>query len=421
MSRIGRKKTLDEVFEKIEMPVQYMLTKMEYMGFGVNVDKVGELMQKMTNALSKLKTEIDRLAGRRVNMESQSDIASAVGIQKDSRGKISTAKDVLEKIDSPIANFVRLYRKVASALSKLRPIAKCIVNNRLHSNSDSFTQTGRISMHEPNLQAIVKDFEVPLDSRVLKISCRSVFGPLEAKRYILSADFCQLELRILAHFSNDRALKNVFSRKNDVFKAIAADWNKIPENRVTEEQRNHSKQICYAIIYGMGVKSLAEQLDIEESEAEQMMTAFHRTYPGIKEYCEKIVSITKNLGYIETITGRRRFLPNIKSPNMAEQRQAERQAVNTTIQGSAADIAKSAIIRMNKNLCKHREQLQNEPVDLILHLHDELIYEVPKSQLRKAAKLLKVSMEKSVQLSVPLIVKVKAGRSWGELEEMHLD
>lgn len=248
------------------------------------------------------------------------------------------------------------------------------------------------------------------------ISFRRVFECRPGK-VLLSADFCQLELRILTHLSKDQNLLKIMkSAGEDIFRKIAAKWNKVNEANVTDVQRSQTKQICYGIIYGMGNKTLAETLKVDEEESAKLAAEFHAAYPGLKQYGEKIVQKTREQGFIETVTGRRRYFPAIKSENLSERSQAERQALNTCIQGSASDLVKNAILRMVRNMRK-----QNlEGCELVLHLHDELFYEVPEAKLKEAAKVLIHSMQNCVALNVPLLVKLKSGPSWGEMESYDL-
>lgn len=208
---------------------------------------------------------------------------------------------------------------------------------------------------------------------------------------------------------------------------------------MTDEQRQHAKQICYGIIYGMGAKTLSEQLEVEEVKAVEFMETFHQKYPGIRKYIQKVVEKAKRFGYVETVTGRRRYLPSINHENTAIKSkffrvqscfllftstflipgQAERQAVNTTIQGSAADTAKKAMVIIARKLADRYQTVPLKP-KLVLHLHDELLYEVPNKYLTSVARIVKKSMEESVELSVPFPVKLKAGPSWGQLKELVL-
>lgn len=200
----------------------------------------------------------------------------------------------------------------------------------------------------------------------------------------------------------------------DIFKKIAAKWGKLCESKVSDVERNQAKQICYGIIYGMGNKALAESLKVDEETALKLSAEFHETYPGIKRYSEKIVDNTRRDGYCQTLVGRRRYLSAIRSEISSERSQAERQALNTCIQGTASDLVKNAILRMEREL--QRQKLQT--CQLVLHLHDELFYEVPRVNLKQAATILMESMENCVKLSVPLQVKLKSGTNWGEMEKL---
>lgn len=273
------------------------------------------------------------------------------------------------------------------------------------------------------LTSVISYFLSP-DSNEYPVSCRSCFR-CPPQRALLSADFCQLELRILSHLSIDPLMVQVMQSTSDVFTTISATWNSVPESQVTEEQRNRTKQICYGIIYGMGARAMADTLQCDEDTARSLTESFHHTYPGIRTYTERIVSYARQQGYVETLAGRRRYLPAIQADNGTQRAQAERQAVNTTIQGSAADVAKYAMLRMERNVRKYANTLRinvagvpESRVELVLHLHDELVYEVPVDRVKSVAKVLRSSMENCAKLNVPLRVKLKAGRSWGEMEKL---
>lgn len=200
---------------------------------------------------------------------------------------------------------------------------------------------------------------------------------------------------------------------DDIFRKIAAKWNKIDESRVTDEQRNQTKQLCYGIIYGMGNRALAEAMNVDEETAVQLSSEFHATYPGIKRYSQEVVEKTRERGFCHTLIGRRRFLPAITSTDSSARSQAERQALNTCIQGTASDLVKNAIIIMEKNLQKNH---LTSDCKLVLHLHDELLYEINESKLDEVAKVLIHSMENAVKLNVPLKVKLKYGSNWGKMK-----
>lgn len=268
---------------ELEMPIQVSLYNMECIGFPAKEHRLQRLYQQMVATMKKLETKIYELHGSRFNLGSTQAVAKVLGLHRKANGKVSTSRQILEKIDSPISQLILSYRKLNMLLSKnMQPLLKCCQENRVHGQSITFTATGRISMVEPNLQNVAKDFEVELANEKLKISCRSAFAPMEEKRCLLSADFCQLEMRILAHLSQDEALLKVMNSQQDLFTAIAAHWNKISESEVSEQLRNGTKQICYGIVYGMGMRSLSESLKCTEQEAQMLSEQFHLAYPGIK-------------------------------------------------------------------------------------------------------------------------------------------
>lgn len=262
--------------------MQVILYKMENYGFPTSEEKIRKLYQEMHSNMKKLENRIYEVNGSKFQLGSSSAVAKVVGLHRKANGKISTSKQILEKIDSPISNLIVTYRKISTALSKnIQPLLKAVKNGKIYSESISFTSTGRISIHEPNLQNVAKDFEIDFGMDKKLISCRSVFLPPTGK-CLISSDFCQLEMRVLAHLSQDKTLLEVMNSEIDIFKAIASKWHKIPNSEISEEVRNGTKQICYGIIYGMGMKSLADNLRCSEQEATMLSEQFHASYPGIR-------------------------------------------------------------------------------------------------------------------------------------------
>uniref|UniRef100_A0A182PQA8 DNA polymerase theta n=1 Tax=Anopheles epiroticus TaxID=199890 RepID=A0A182PQA8_9DIPT len=429
-------------FTSREMPVQLALARAEVVGFPVDRERLGALIARLKSCRDCIAEEARKLNGnQRLDFGSSRAVAQALrlGGGGGDRKQCRTVRQVLERLESPLAALVIAYRKIESNLSRtIEPLYRIIRpgSNRVHGRSFCFTSTGRITMHEPNLQTVVKDFTVPCGLTTVGaeglFSCRSTFAcAAPDQTVLLSADFCQLELCILTHLSQDRQLVAALgagsarerqSERSDVFRALAARWNRYErESDVSEEMRNRTKAIVYGVIYGMGVRAMAAELQLDEDAARTLMEQFHATYPEIRRYIDRVVRLTRQLGYIETLTGRRRYLPAISSGNARERAEAERQAVCTTIQGSAADILKNAIVRMSRNLRKYRNVLELERIHFVLHMHDELIYEVPRNQLHKVAKILKSSMENCAKLSVPLRVKLKAGPSWGTMQELTIE
>ena len=354
---------------------------------------------------------------------------------------------------------------------------------------------GRVSFTEPNLQNVPKDFEIDLPTVITEspplgtgielstgrgrrkglrsgftpikpkapsaaapatgpaysVSMRNAFIPFE-QGVLLAADYSQLELRLIAHLSEDQRLQKVLNSGGDVFRMIAGEMACAPVEMVTDQQRQRAKQICYGMVYGIGAKALGEQLGIGEDDASVFMETFKAKYSGIRKYLKKTVAFCKQNGFVKTLMGRKRFLPSIHSTNVHARSQAERQAVNTTVQGSAADLVKIAMINIDHRLAQafpscatpHRHKRWTEgrvssetPSKrqrsrqkgkrgspnggyFVLQLHDELIYEVAVGDLKRVAEIVQQEMEKAVTLSVVFPVKLKAGPSWGNMSPFEL-
>ncbi|EEZ97532.1 DNA polymerase theta [Tribolium castaneum] len=396
------KSNLLTVFDT-EMSIMRILANIELAGIGANVSTLSNLVDLLTRELKAIERQGHAIAGRHFSFASSRQLAKI--LQSDNNSKKS-----LQKNDNPLASLILKWRKISATIGKtLQPLIRLVENGRIFGCYVTHTATGRITMHEPNLQNVAKDFDID----GVEVSCRKAFVPSQG-HVMVSADFCQLELRVLAHLSRDEVLGGILRRKGDIFRAIAAKWNNISENEVTEELRQRAKQIIYGIIYGMGSKALAEQLNTDEAQATRFMQTFRNAYPGVQKYISEIIETCRKTGFVETLAGRRRFLAHINHKNGAVKSQAERQAVNTTIQGSAADLVKMAMVRLETVFLGEKE------VKLVLHLHDELLYEVPEGSLGSFVRILKTEMEGSVKLSIPFPVKVKSGPSWGQLTEYKL-
>uniref|UniRef100_A0A669QRW5 DNA-directed DNA polymerase n=1 Tax=Phasianus colchicus TaxID=9054 RepID=A0A669QRW5_PHACC len=414
--------------------------------------------------------------------------------------QFSTTKDVLEKIKTlhPLPGLILEWRRINNAISKVvfplqreKRFSSALGMERIYPVSQTHTATGRVSFAEPNIQNVPRDFEIEMpivveesppfrthggvysrskydkkhssvlpngvntwaEDRVegrgipFSVSMRHAFVPFPGG-FILAADYCQLELRILAHLSRDCRLTEALNRGTDVFKSIAAEWKMIDSEAVGDSTRQQAKQICYGIIYGIGAKSLGEQMGIDDNEAANYIESFKSRYTGIQKFLQETVRNCRRDGFVQTILGRRRYLPAIRDSNPYSKAHAERQAVNTTVQGSAADIVKTATVNIQKRLEAlssvtkshgHRENsLQRDktgrlsrkrnremlhPISggfFILQLHDELLYEVAEDDVIQVAQIVKHEMENAVKLSVKLNVKVKIGPSWGDLQDLEL-
>ncbi|XP_058517936.1 DNA polymerase theta isoform X1 [Ochotona princeps] len=412
--------------------------------------------------------------------------------------QLSTSKDVLNKLKAlhPLPGLILEWRRITNAITKVvfplqreKRLNPILGMERIYPVSQSHTATGRISFTEPNIQNVPRDFEIqmptlvgespppagqgrglfpegrvpnanagglnpkpwaPVDDRAsgrgvpFSVSMRHAFVPFPGG-LMLAADYSQLELRILAHLSNDLRLIEVLNTGEDVFRSIAAEWRMMEPESVGDDLRQQAKQICYGIIYGMGAKSLGEQMGVKENDAACYIDSFKSRYTGINHFMKETVKKCRRDGFVQTILGRRRYLPGIKDNNPYHKAHAERQAINTTVQGSAADIVKIATVNIQKQLETlrsafkshgHREgMIQSNKTGLlpkrtlpgmfcpvrggffILQLHDELLYEVAEEDVVQVAQIVKNEMENAIKLSVKLKVKVKIGSSWGELKD----
>ncbi|XP_017886855.1 DNA polymerase theta isoform X2 [Ceratina calcarata] len=427
--------TLLYTFKEIEMKTVTLLACMELNGLGVCLQALQDLSSVIRKEMLSLEERGYKLAGRKFNFASSKQVGQALGLYKGK--KLSVNKAVLEHTDHPLSTIVMSWRKLSATQSKIvYPVLSIAQrSSRIHGNCVTCTTTGRISMHEPNLQNVPRDFNSEDDS--FTISARMAFIP-SLGNIMLSADYCQLELRILAHFSKDPILCDIMRSPGDIFKSIAASWNHVSECQVDDKMRQQTKQLCYGMIYGMGVKTLSENLSVDEEKGKEFLDSFMNAYPNINRWLNNVREEARTNGYITTLLERRRMFPGLASTDPSEKAQAERQAVNTKVQGSAADIAKKAMViieeRMRyefptsaivmptvnpstRRLRSNSREGQQRGGYLVLQLHDEFLYEVNINDLRQVATIVKESMEQVCQLTVPLPVKLKVGPAWGDLSQ----
>ncbi|XP_076027231.1 DNA polymerase theta [Genypterus blacodes] len=392
--------------------------------------------------------------------------------------QFSTTKDVLEKLRPlhPLPGVILEWRRITNALTKVVfPLQRekqhhpTLDMDRIYPIAQTHTATGRVSFTEPNIQNVPKDFEICMPTVVsesppsqerctrsgkrhaavpsapaegaargpaFSVSMRHAFVPFSGGM-ILAVDYSQLELRVLAHLSKDQRLLQVLNGGADVFRCIAAEWKSVDPESVNDSLRQQAKQICYGIIYGMGAKSLGEQMGVEENDAACYIESFKSRYRGINAFLRETVKKCIKNGYVQTLLGRRRYLPGITHTNTHQRAHAERQAVNTTVQGSAADIVKLATVNIQTRLretyptaplshqhsVSHRRRLRASNLRgayFVLQLHDELIYETTEEDFIQVAQIVKREMESAVKLYVKLKAKVKAGPSWGNLQDLDI-
>lgn len=434
-------------FFTIESPILSVLAKLELNGIGFSEERCMGLKQELETLLKLLENKAFEIAGRSFTLSSAEDVERVLfnELKLESNPKTALNKDTLEKMSlmHPLPGLILEWRRLSSTLSRtVCPLLKSSnrrryykeqVSSRIYSHSNTHTATGRVIISDPGLQMVPKDFTIksvalpssshPFSSTV--VSVRDVFTAFPNGAF-LSADYSQLELRILAHLSSDDKLCSIFNEGGDAFCKIAGEWFGLEEDNISDKQRQHTKQMCYGIIYGMSTKSLSEQLDVTEDEAEKFMDSFKSKYTGMSSFITSTVQECRDKGYIKTLFGRKRFLPLINSETLSECYHAERQAVNSMIQGTASDLVKKAMINIDHRLhksdlityCTSTGDTNSNMALLVLQLHDELMYEVHENVLEEVARLVQEEMEAVAfgVLSVQLPVRLKVGKSWGRME-----
>ncbi|KAK6623671.1 hypothetical protein RUM43_009523 [Polyplax serrata] len=423
-------KGLEQAFVQTEMPIMLCLAEMELHGFQICRNSILEYKEKLDAAQEALEQKAYCLAGHKFSITSSAAISKVLfkelNLKVDSvplmkkKKLMCTNKQVLqdlaEQTKHPLPEVILQWRKIRSITTKFVTslLQTTMDSTRVFGVSQTYTVTGRISMHEPNLQTIPKFFAVGDEpDETFEINLRDIF--VASKNCILlSADYSQIELRILAHLSRDAELiKNIVEAK-DIFVSIAANVYGIPHYDVDETLRQRAKQTCYGMIYGVGAKTLSQQIGIDESDAATLLQNFKNKYTGVINFTEQSVNECKRKGYVTTLLGRRRYLPAIKDTNPTIRAEAERQAINTIVQGSAADLIKTAMITWREKVSNL--MLNGITIYFVLHLHDELIFEVQEDVVEAVAAVLKETMEGAMELAVPTPVKIKTGSSWGQLK-----
>ncbi|GGJ13454.1 DNA polymerase [Alicyclobacillus cellulosilyticus] len=403
---------LDDLFTRVELPLAFVLAKMEVLGFYVNADRLRELEAEFEQQLQALTEKIYALAGTEFNINSPKQLGEilfdklGLPAQKKTKTGYSTSADVLEKLAPyhEIVQHILDYRQVGKLLSTyVQGLLKVIrpetgrVHTRFH---QALTATGRLSSSEPNLQNIPIRLE---EGRKL----RRAFEPSYPDWVILSADYSQIELRILAHLSRDEALIDAFRQGMDIHTRTAADVFEVPPEEVTPWMRRQAKAVNFGIIYGISDYGLAQNLNIPRAQAAKFIQDYLAKFPGVAKYMKEIVEVARRQGYVTTLLHRRRYLPDIHSSNYNLRSFAERTAMNTPIQGSAADIIKLAMVEIDRALSETGWRAR-----MLLQVHDELIFECPEAEADALASLVTDKMEHAIALDVPLKVEVHTGKTW---------
>ena len=401
----------EKLYQEVELPLVTVLAHLEINGFLVDDNQLKEFADKLGEKIDALTNEIYMLAGEEFNINSPKQLGVILfeklelkPVKKTKTGYATNA-DVLEKLRDkhPIVNFIMEYRQLAKLKSTYCDGLTAVVNPNTHRIHSVFTQTvtvtGRLSSTEPNLQNIPTRTELGREIRKMFVA---------KDGYVLvDADYSQIELRVLAHIANDETMINAFRNNEDIHAVTASQVLGIPLEDVTKEQRSSAKAVNFGIVYGIGEFSLAQDLHISVKEAKAYIESYLEKYHGVRNYMESIKEQAKKDGYVKTMLNRIRYIPELKSPNYNIRQFGERVALNTPIQGTAADIIKLAMVRVDNRLIN--EGLKSK---LILQVHDELIVEAHKDEVDKVKQILSEEMQSAMELNVPLKVDMSTGHSW---------
>jgi len=412
--KLEKSESLKNIFEKIEMPLLPVLSRMERRGVLLDIKALEKQSKQLEKRINELEQQVHTLAGEEFNLGSPKQLQKILFeklelpiISKTPKGQPSTAESVLVELahDYELPKLILEYRSLAKLKSTYTDkLPKMIDSNtgRIHTSyHQAVAATGRLSSTDPNLQNIPVRTD---EGRRI----RKAFIANKGNK-ILAADYSQIELRIMAHLSEDKGLVTAFEKGIDVHSATAAEVFSVDVEAVTKEQRRRAKAINFGLIYGMSAFGLAKQLDIERYEAQQYVDLYFERYPGVKDYMERTRKIASEHGYVETVLGRRLYLPDINARNAMRRQYAERTAINAPMQGTAADIIKLAMIQLDKDIQKTKLECA-----MLMQVHDELVFEVKHKDLDAASKLINEAMANAIKLTVPLVVDIGVGDNWDE-------
>ncbi len=415
---------LTEIYEKIELPLVNVLADIEQNGFLLDITYLHQFHQEISKKITKLEQQIHQAAGRQFNIASTRQLSSVLfdvlnlsrqNVKKNKTG-ISTAASELEKLKNlhpiiPLIQEFRLLTKLDNTyISTLPDLVKS--DSRIHANfNQTITATGRLSSSNPNLQ------NIPVKSEIGQQIRRGFIAPPEHQ--LLAADYSQIELRLMAHIAQEPNMTKAFLNGEDIHRSTASLIYHVPLEQVTDQMRYTAKTINFSIIYGAGARNIAGQLGISFNEAKEFITNYFATFPKIKDYMEKAVNFAKDKGYSQTLFARRRPVPDLNSRAPQIRAQAERIAVNTPIQGTAADIIKLAMINIYNKTNILEIENKKLKIKLLSQVHDELIFEVADDYIEKATQLIRHQMENVCKLSVPLKVDIEIGSNWGEMNKIN--
>ena len=406
---------LSKLFTYIEMPLAIVLADMERTGVLIDTKQLNDYSIELNKKMLELEAELHFLAGEKFNPSSPKQIQAILFdkhqlpvLKKTPKGDPSTSEDVLSELAEQYVLprkilFYRSLAKLKNTYTDKLPLMVSPIDHRIHTNYNQIgTVTGRLSSNDPNLQ------NIPVRNEEGRRIRQAFIAPNGYK--IISADYSQIELRIMAHLSQDQSLLSAFANDKDIHRVTASEVLTKPEADITAEERRRAKAVNFGLIYGMSAFGLSKQINLPRKEAQSYIDRYFERYPGVQTYMEETRQLAMQQGYVETLSGRRLYLPKIISGNGIEKRGAERAAINAPMQGTAADIIKTAMIKMS-------EWIKNQPtgnIRMVMQVHDELVFEVKEELVSEYSALIKSIMENCYQLSVPLKVDVGIGNNWDE-------
>ncbi|MBI4342108.1 MAG: DNA polymerase I [Candidatus Omnitrophica bacterium] len=409
---------LDGLYRELELPLLDVLARMEAAGIAVDLPYLAGLRATMDTRLNQLAEEIYRLAGSTFNLNSPKQLGQVLfdqlGLPVIKRGKTgpSTDSDVLQHLAPrhPLPQQLLQYRELSKLVStyvEALPKLADPSTGRLHTSfNQTATATGRLSSSEPNLQ------NIPIKTELGR-SIRKAFIPGIPDGVLVAADYSQVELRILAHCSGDARLSEAFREGRDIHRFTASLIYGCPESEVQPEQRNAMKAVNFGIIYGMSSHGLSKELGMSFEEAQAFIDAYFERYPGVRQYLDAQIEHARREGYVQTLLGRRRYIPEVHSPDGVIRQLGERMAINAPIQGTAADLIKRAMVQLASAMDQRRLKSR-----MVLQVHDELVVEAPRSELKALVPLVRRVMEGAIALNVPLVVTIKAGPNWLDMQSV---
>ncbi len=404
-----------QLFAEVELPLTPVLIGMERNGVALDSDLLSKMAHRLGEQLQMLENDIYESVGHQFNINSPQQLSQVLFEElklptaRKTKGGYSTGAAVLEELRGahPVIEFILDYRQLSKIKSTYIDALPNLINpktGRVHTSfNQTRTATGRLSSSEPNLQNIPVRGELGREVRKAFISPKG--------SYLLAADYSQIDLRALAHLSQDRSLTTAFRNDEDIHSATAAQVFGVDPSKVTPDMRRVAKTVNFGVIYGMSDYGLEQATGLSREEAANFITAYFEKYPGVKKYLESTKEQAREKGYVQTLLGRRRSIPEIKSSNRQVREAAERMAINMPVQGTSADIIKVAMINLGREMDKRKSKSK-----MILQVHDELIFEVPETEVKEIRQLASELMSTAIELSVPLKVDIKTGQNWGEMK-----